>query len=246
MNVILLIITRRQVRRLSTVHARQASTTRKTIHDTANSNANTGSRRLRDQGDLLRSLHALQLGFSGQPTTTTPRLKGHTECTAVCAQGNGRARAWHWTIVPPRSIACTTWQTLVPHTDLGGWRRIKNGVRSPLPSFLPPPFRPPAARHSTHALHCTRHTTHPHELDCALHTRPAAMERTNGPVSTAATAAGPAAPPPCRSMDTSDATINALPAQLRHVNDTAPLRDETTVPHLTRHPSPLATPTCTA
>ena len=172
MNVILSIITRRQVRRLSTVHARQASTTRKTIHDTANSNANTGSRRLRDQGDLLRSLHALQLGFSGQPTTTTPRLKGHTECTAVCAQGNGRARAWHWTIVPPRSIACTTWQTLVPHTDLGGWRRIKNGVRSPLPSFLPPSFRPPTARHSTHALHCTRHTTHPHELDCALHTPP--------------------------------------------------------------------------
>ena len=140
------------------MHARRASTTRKTIHDTATSNANTGSRRLRDQGDLLRSLHALQLGFSGQPTTTTPRLKGHTECTAVCAQGNGRARARYWTIVPPRSIACTTWQTLVPHTDLGGWRRIKNGVRSPLPSFL---LLPPArcttldTRHTLHTPHDT-------------------------------------------------------------------------------------------
>ena len=140
------------------MHARRASTTRKTIHDTANSNANTGSRRLRDQGDLLRSLHALQLGFSGQPTTTTPRLKGHTECTAVCAQGNGRARARYWTIVPPRSIACTTWQTLVPHTDLGGWRRIKNGVRSPLPSFLLLPPRPlHDTRHTPHTAHTTRH-----------------------------------------------------------------------------------------
>ena len=177
MNVILSIITRRQVRRLSTVHARQASTTRKTIHDTANSNANTGSRRLRDQGDLLRSLHALQLGFSGQPTTTTPRLKGHTECTAVCAQGNGRARAWHWTIVPPRSIACTTWQTLVPHTDLGGWRRIKNGVRSPLPSFLPSSFLPPA-RCTTLDTRPTLHT--PHDAPTRTGLRTAHAPRGNG------------------------------------------------------------------